>query len=329
MSVLKLSTPIVTTYTQHAHLLAILGSYTHTHAWIYSNYINIFSNKDLIKEPWADFYFPMPYELRPSDNCKFIITQKFKRDFLKDRFSSIAEFIMNSIDEGCYIHLMLDYFHIPGSQDFGRAHRIHDALIYGYDLTRNVIMACDFVMTGKYDKLEIPISKIELAFSDYGLAWNADFLKGIVYLYSVNGNCDYEFNINNIFNSIKLYLNSTMLEYWNVYNCENSKDIVCGIGIYEALRDYVSNVERIDIRPFYLLYDHKKIMVSRFDYLAKNGLIDNEYSKSLTDIKDESQNIINRLLKYKFDGKREALEKTVENLKVMEDNEYEILWRCC
>jgi len=326
-NMLSWSYPIITTYTQHAHLLAILGNYKHTYSWIYSNYINIFSNKDLSVNTWADFYFPMPYELRPSDNCKFLITQKFKRDFLKDKFSSIMEFIMYAINSGCYVHLMLDYFHITGSHDFEKVHRIHDALIYGYDLTRDVIKACDFMVTGRYDKITIPISKIDLAFNDYELAWNHDFLNGIVYLYSVNLNCDYEFNIDNIFSSIKLYLNSCMLEYWNVYNRENRKDIVCGKDIYEALRCYVINAKKIDIRPFYLLYDHKKIMMSRFDYLAEMNLTNTEYLKSFCDIKNESQNIVNHIIKYGFDAKKKSLEEIVENLKVIESKEYEILLR--
>lgn len=46
---LEISEPIITTYTHHVHLLSILGCYPQTYPWIYSNYIQVYINKDYLK----------------------------------------------------------------------------------------------------------------------------------------------------------------------------------------------------------------------------------------------------------------------------------------
>lgn len=69
---LPVTYPMITTYTQHAHLLSILTSYESNYDWIFSNYIQLFINRDY-KHNWGDFYFPLPYTLRPSDSCGWIL----------------------------------------------------------------------------------------------------------------------------------------------------------------------------------------------------------------------------------------------------------------
>ncbi len=43
--VLPVTYPMITTYTQHAHLLSILSNYECTYPWIFSNYIQLYINK--------------------------------------------------------------------------------------------------------------------------------------------------------------------------------------------------------------------------------------------------------------------------------------------
>ena len=42
---LPVSYPIITTYTQHAHLLSILTGCDLTYDWIFSNYIQLYINR--------------------------------------------------------------------------------------------------------------------------------------------------------------------------------------------------------------------------------------------------------------------------------------------
>jgi len=325
-TILELAEPIVTTYTQHAHLLSILGVHEATHPWIYSNYIHVFSNEKLSEYSWIDFYFPMPYELRPVDNCKFLITQKYLRSVVNDNLMPFMDFIKYAITQGFYVHAMLDYFHIPNSTDFEKQHRIHDTLIYGYDTNQEIIYGRDFLVNRKYSKIEIPFNKIELAFNDYKLAWNQDFLKGVIYLYSINDKCDYEFSVKNIFESIKTYLSASRLEYWQVYNQANAENIVCGMAIYSSLITYLfDKPDYLNILPFHLLCDHKKMMTQRFRFLSELGYVDKKHLNQLEEIENIAGLSLRLLLKYVASLKNSILNDVVDKIKLIEDMEYELL----
>ncbi|MDR2044312.1 MAG: hypothetical protein LBQ15_08100 [Clostridium sp.] len=325
---LKLASPIITTYTQHAHLLSILGGYEPAHGWIYSNYINLYSNKYLQESSWADFYFPKPYELRPSDHCEWLTTQKLHRSLIKDHWGEFLEFLKYAIDHGWYLHLMLDYFHIAGSSHFESSHRIHDALLYGYDLNKGLIYACDFLIGTSYGSYSIPIQKINPAFDDGELSWNSDYLNGIVYLYRLDPDRKDGFVIENVFRSMKRYLEASVLEYWDMYNFGNQKRIVFGKDYYGALSAYLRNQpepEELDLRMFYLLYDHKKMMTRRFDYLTKSGFTDPAILPSLSEIEGQCKTIVNLCLKYKVSRHIKEMNKISDFLKDAEEKEYEVL----
>jgi len=55
--ILPICDPVITSYTKHAHILSIIGSYKQTYPWIFSNYIQVYMNK-YYKDNRADFYFP-------------------------------------------------------------------------------------------------------------------------------------------------------------------------------------------------------------------------------------------------------------------------------
>lgn len=325
-NVLPISIPKLTTYTHHAHLLSVLGTHEPSEQWIYSNYINIYANKDLIKNGWADFYFPMPYEIRPQECCKWLTVQKIQREFSLKNFQSFLDFCKQTIDEKWYIHVMLDYYHIPGAKEFNEKHRIHDALIYGYDLVQEKIYANDFIITRKYDPFTVPIDCINLAFDDCSKATNQDFSKGSMYLYKIDENCGYEFSIEGIFKSLHTYLNADPLEYWTIYNCANKENIKFGHDIYKALIAYLeAKPESFEVAFFYLLYDHKRMMTQRWEFLSRQRQVDEIYLPSLKKIEVKAEIMMNLVIKYSLSGKDKLLVETMEQLKRMEEEEYAVL----
>lgn len=329
--VLPVNYPMITTYTQHAHLLSILSYYEYTYPWIYSNYIQLYINKDY-KYNWGDFYFPFPYELRPSDTCKWIFTQRIHRDVVDSKWGSVINFIVESINSNNYVHTMINYFYVPLISYDNKIHFKHDILIFGYDLNEEVLYVSDFFGAGKYSYEKISFSDFNKAFSTYSLAKNSDYLNEMVYLYKVNPKCDYKFNINNISNSIKSYLYGSIPEYWDIYNRDNRDDIVFGIDTYTTLKNYItrkrSSDEIDDIRPFYMLYDHKKIMSLRLKYLYEHQYYKNYSSDNingLTKIESQAKEVINLIIKYNITKKNKTLDKVVNTLDIIENSEKNIL----
>ena len=320
---LPVNYPLITTYTQHAHLLSILSCYEFTYPWIYSNYIQLYINKDY-KHNWADFYYPFPYELRPSDTCKWVITQKVKRDIVSIKWGSVTEFIMENINNDNYIHTMLNYFHVPNSTRYQKQQLLHDILVYGYNFDEKVFYVADFFKQ-KYSFEKIAFSDLELAFSTYHLTKNSDYLNGLIYLYSINKDCDYMFNINNIINSIRSYLDAALPEYWYMYNFDNRCNIVFGTEIYDTLKNYivnqVNNHSYIDVRPFHLLYDHKKIMSLRLKYLQIYGMKDPDFKH----IENQAQLGVNLIVKYNLSQEKEVVCRVIKTLDEIKNEEQRIL----
>lgn len=276
-NIMPIKYPIITTYTQHAHLIAILSAYEKTKGWIYSNYIQLYYNKDLIDNSWSDFYFPMPYELRPSDCCKWLITQKIDWNTISNKSDSIIDFLIRTIDSKHYAHFMINYYYISQSKYYMNENFTHDILIYGYDKKTKVFHCADFLFDStKYEFVTISFEDMENAFNHCIIEKYCSYLNGLIYLYEYNENCDYEFDERNILNGIHQYWQSTQPEYWMLHNQKNSDSIVFGMDIYEAITKYIHDCReivdfQIDIRPFYLLYDHKKIMQVRLNYLKDNA----------------------------------------------------------
>ncbi|WP_187355400.1 hypothetical protein ['Paenibacillus yunnanensis' Narsing Rao et al. 2020] len=306
---------MITTYTQHAHILSILTCYENTYPWIFSNYIQLFINKDY-KHNWGDFYFPIPYELRPSDTCRYLISQKIDREVILKKWDSVIDFIIENIDSNYYVHIMMNYFYVPVSDRYKNVHKSHDMFVYGYDLDRRIFYISDFFKDGVYSQEEISFSDFDLAFTKKNLTNNPDYLNGMVYLYKFNKEFEYDFSIEGIINSINNYLFNEIPEYWKLYNYHNQINIDFGMQIYSTLKNYVNNTSdnegSLDIRPFYLLYEHKRIATLRMKYLHENqhlGKMNCGFIDNFSLIEAQAKITTNHAIKYNLTNNKHILER--------------------
>lgn len=339
--ILPVSYPLITTYSQHAHLLSILTYYDFTYPWIFTNYIQMFINKDY-KHNWGDFYFPSAYETRPSDTCQWLVTQKIHRNLVENKWKSVIDFIIEAIDSNNYVHTMLNYYYLPNSERYKILHLHHDIFVYGYDKNRKVLYCSDFFRSGIYSQEEISFSDFTLAFSKYNLTKNPDYLNEMVYLYKFNIDYrnKYKFSTDAVMDSIKCYLNNNPQEYWNIFNYENDKkNMDFGMEIYKTLKNYANTLldseNEFSIRPYSLLYDHKRIMTLRLEYLFKQGHIEEfglDNIKRYSQIETQAKTIVNILVKCSISKNAGLIDKAIDILNNIEKEEYELLsllTNCC
>ncbi|GEM_PF-1121264 len=328
--VLPISYPMITTYTQHAHLLSILTHYECAHPWIFSNYIQLFINKDY-KHNWGDFYFPLAYELRPSDACKWITTQKIHRDTVTAKWDSVIHFIIENINSNQYVHTMVNYFYVPLSDRYNKLQLHHDIFVYGYDLNREILYVSDFFKNGVYSQAEISFADFDLAFNTNHLTTNHDYLRGMVYLYTFNDQYQdqFSFSADSQVHSIKNYFTKKPPEYWEMFNYEGDRDrLDFGMGIYTTLFNYVKetsdNKSQLDIRPFHLLYDHKKIMTLRLKYLYDNRHLlhlNQEHIDEFISIEVKARILVNAAFKYNLTRDRSILDSLQTQIRNIENEE--------
>lgn len=308
---LKVDMPLISTYTHHAYSMMALSDVKDAKKWIYSNYIMLYLNKDLNKNAWGDFYFPMPYESKCYENCPYLKVQKNEISYIMEKYNDVVKYVIESIDRGYYVHIMVNYYYISQSQFYGVQKRNHDCFIYGYDDELEELYCSDFMFsdirklsfgTILFDEFE---KAIESAAEDEDYILN-NYVFGIKPFESEK----YEYDINNMIYGLKGYLVGTTPEYWLGYNYCNKSNICWGLECYNAYVDYLrKSNERIDLRFLYLFMDHKKVMVERLKFLKNDiGMIGLE--KYITENNELHQKLfkaLNLLLKYSICNKKDIL----------------------
>ena len=216
--ILKIEKPWINCYTTYAHMLSILQSDDRTYGWIFSNYIQIYLNKDLRNNSWGEFYRPLPYELMSFDMCKWLSVQKIRRELVVSDQDRLLNYLKNEIKNGYYVYLNIEHKCITSFENNGHA---HDALVYGIDEDKQEVYVQDVFKKGRYESKILKMDEFVEAVLKCNIPENQDYLHGFVYSYKIREVCDYEFNENNIWNSLLQYFDAITPEYWNLYNNSN------------------------------------------------------------------------------------------------------------
>lgn len=322
---LKIQYPIITTYTHHAHLLSILGTDERTKEWIISNYIQLYANKDLINTNWGDFYFPMPYETRTFETCKWIITQKNTEKFIDRHYEDIVLYIKEAIDADYYVNMGINYKYISNSIYY-HTDKVHDVLVYGYDDDRSVILCADFVFSSsKYMFSECSYEEFEKAYNNDYRRDKASYFNHMIYAYQLKKECDYEYDLRNIIYNLKEYCKGSMPEYWKAYNMKNSEKVTWGINYYDALVDYVEKIDYLEIRFLWLLRDHKRIMLERLYFLQKQNVCSGNYIIQCQQLFEDLSIVINMAMKYNITHNRTLISSICKRLREGKQREGELM----
>ncbi len=331
--------PIITSYNHHAHLLSIIGAYKETYPWVMSNYVNVFCHRDNIKHSFCDFYFPMPNEVRAPELCPWILSQKISADLFQSTKLDILDFVLNCIDQKTYVHIMIDYFYVEQTERYQKIHGNHDLLIYGYDKEQEILYCSDFLFSDsrKYTFSHISFTALREGFMNCKLDKSSGYLKGQFYLYKMREakHVRYRFNPIHIVNALKQYVNSDIPEYWLIHNIrDNLDDRAFGLDVYNVLAEHVEIAKReqldyIDIRLFYVLYDHKKIMKHRFEYLMevdkKNITLYQEMVKQFEGLEREVQNILFSIIQFDMENEDSVADDIIRCLKEIRDKEERVI----
>ena len=216
----------------------------------------------------------------------------------------------------------------------GKKRFLHELLIYGYDDSTQTYNIADFTLTStqKYTQSTTSYDSINKGYvsirpHEDGLT---DGLGGIggIYIFSVNPNYNYDFNIDLMKNYLNDYISGSDSGYpYRTYNLKQQtasntglQSISYGLDIYDMLQKYYKEVKQEEktffIQPLHVLYDHKYLMLQRLLYLNKelkfkipNDLLE-EYSMLFSEV-----NILRNLgIKYWVSRKVSALDTVISRI---------------
>ena len=315
--------PMIKHNPANAYLLSIIGDKEDEKAWIMNNFVNIRYNP---VTKYDDFYRnDMWY------NCYHISENRFTKEFIEIFSCDPFECLKRMIDNGYYLYVFLNrrYIHNYGREksDFW-----HNSLIYGYDTSDNCIFIADFFRDGSINFEQCTIEEYIKAYpypndkkEFYHYIWNRAIKK--------KENYEFKFSTDDLRTRLIDYVTSKKLndttyhsfdtndtEEIEYFHVENGYDYAVGIACYdEFIKDLYSN--ELKYRPLHLLYEHKKVMCKRLEYLKRIGVISNITSlyDTCEEMMDECLMVRNFFLKNNVikntNSKNKDIIHSLENIK--------------
>lgn len=320
--------PPLTIFTHHAYSLMALSSIKDSDKWIYSNYIQLYMNKDLNKNPWGDFYFPMPYEVKCYELSPYLKIQKSELNLLAEKGRSLSH-VIESIDRGYFVHTLLDYYFVSRSPFYLNKNRVHDCFIYGYDNEKKELYCADYMFSDvrRLSHGIILFDEFEKAIESSAKRKD-QILNGYILGMKPFETDKYDFHIKNIIYGLKQYLGCSVPEYWKGYNNGNMSEIVWGLDCYDAYLDYLASVgDRVDLRFVYLFMEHKKMMVERLNFLSDQMKVSNldECISNFKEMEETLYKALNYLLKYTICKKDPFIQQACINIRTVKEKEEQSL----
>ncbi|KAA9008675.1 amino acid adenylation domain-containing protein [Paenibacillus spiritus] len=261
-------------YTHNSYLLCILLGYDNMLPWFYENYVQLYyspSKRLRIKdseEIWLDFYGGW------NEPRRFFDYKYYQREFLADQ--DIIRFIEGRIDRNQYFHTYLDEFYTIQQ---GREHFVHDIFVYGYDREKRLVHVIGFNAKREFVAYELDYDRFRIAFEEgvrlsRTLDENGGDYYGLEIKCIVDDSYTHSYRLDQLLDQLHDYLHSVNTarkrkidEYLYCLS-----DNVFGRDTYAYILDHLKHVREQegvpDYRAFHTLYEHKKGLSERIQYLA-------------------------------------------------------------
>lgn len=324
--------PQITCYTDVAGLFSILDCHEITKEWIYSNYIQLQS-----------YELPMSgidVHIEPSgfveEFCPYIICAPISRETVKNLSDNIVEFFIKCIDSNNYIHTSIDQYYISNARSLWKTrHLIHSIFIIGYDLQEQVFYAGDFTFTGKFSYEKIRFDEMEKAFKEYdNYIYENDmyFNRLGVSLWRFTNKHIYHFDVSHVKKQLTDYINGNpyckdnRIKYNEedffthgmqpVYNkIINHMSLLIEPQKEKDLNNHYRPVNGI-VKCLHNIFEHKKLMLARIEYMSKNGFLDNssEILHEYEQVVNKTIIISNNAIKYRTNRKEALIDKMITSL---------------
>ena len=306
--VLKNLEPWIRPYLGDAFCFSTINDIAFESGWVYDKYIHLeFTPQDgHIKYAGYDYYDFVP------DQGLFIKSYtQIPFSFCTQQY--ICELIMEMIDDGEYFFALWDenvvtnFLYNEDQQGIFE----HGCFVYGYDSERETFYSQGYLRDEKWKRAEIPYSVFYRALSYYPEKGEIAFIG-----YKPVENYSWTFDFEKMKEEFKIYQET--------FHMESNRILDAG-----AEKGYFENLlieRRIHYPSLYCMYEHKKNMVRRMEYLIEKRYISEADGKNLLtqiqDIESDYKKIMLFGVKYILNQEKGLLEmiyikamKTIEKEK--------------
>ncbi|MEK3707939.1 hypothetical protein MKY87_28175 [Paenibacillus sp. FSL R7-0198] len=310
--------PLINTFNVYASVLSIIGrDNINISPWLYNNFIQIRYVYD-----WHTYFFDNHHQI--FDQCPWINHHVIPETILKNKWTSLHEFIIDAINESRYVYLYVDRYYISASKAYQKNHNWHEIFIFGYDLEKGTFHVADNIQEGKYIHAECSFSELNEGYN----AMNSDneFFHN-VHLLGIKEEHEYKFNLQQVASTLENYVYSKPTIDMSFKEKSIFGIDALNLTIKSAVNSDPSSF-RFDKRAFHLFWEHKKMMTLRLEYMYQLSLIPNglELISSYKELESRYLMLRNLVIKYNISKKNTLCEQIIEILKSNINKEKEVIY---
>lgn len=269
--------------------------------WIMQNFINIKIYYNKLYEDSNILFFD-------ADMDEVICHKKKSYEDLKN-VNDILRYTKDCIDNEIYINIHLDEYYISQKENYQKIHFVHENLMYGYNDVAREVYAYGFTLGGIVDRFSISFEEYVCSYEKGKIYYyfGAPYLEDKAYavdLRTINLNCNFDFSLSIFLKKVNEYLITD-----NKRDTQNEFE-VRGIGVHNYIINDLEQVDSkdslLDVRIFTLLFEHKRSLLRRIQYISRlyklDDLLENillEYEKIVREFSVIKNKFIKQLL---FEG---------------------------
>lgn len=321
--------PQVYGFLGHAYVLGILLPYEYAKPWIHTSYTQLFISKHYLndlQEYRLDFY---PDLMIAYSNMPWLIYKHSDKILLDQLGVDIHRYLITQLEREYYVVTYVDEFYIHNSICYQENHFVHDIFIYGYDLDLEIYHVAIFDKNRQFSLQEVTFEQFEQAYVSQGkstqsLISSFKRMEPLDYEGSKYGSGvgRFDFDLQLMIDVLSDYLegrNST--ERLRIQ--QQPVEGYFGVEIYPYLQQFITRViegvQNFDVRQLHILWEHKKMMVARMEYLQQLGYLEEDTSllAEAKRLEKQAYTYRNLMLKGFMSNNRNILHPLVNSLEEM------------
>ncbi|EPR08147.1 hypothetical protein [Ruminiclostridium papyrosolvens] len=276
----------ITTYLNYSLPLCAILWDRKKENWTYEHFTQLYCIKDKNDYLWLDYLEDI---LFPQDVSDYIFIPS---DDLKNE-NDIIFLIKEKVSLCNCLMIFLDKYYISNSRNYLKRHDIFQAFIYGYDDVSNEFLGIGFQDNNTFDYLHYSYSDVSEAYTSCRNGYESSpiwvRLYACVLIKVKNLGEEHKCNFTKIISDMKNYVSSIGYESDLRYEIKVCRGTNATYGI-NVIKEVIDHLKRllddtwtIDYRHIHLLYEHKRLMKKRIEFLGQiYGFNDDKFSKSLS-----------------------------------------------
>lgn len=305
---LPISEPLLCAYPEVGQVFSIIDyEDPKSLEWMFSNFVQLYVHH----KRRTTYVESLPLHYTAGHKIPTLFHYCISKKIMEEKYENLLGFIVESLDAGYYVSLMLDRFYLSNSDDYESIHKYHNTMFYGYDTEKRIFYGQD--NQGKYIDKEYSFDDVESAYyQGYECDDCGTNAAGSVMLAERVSNVLYEFNIKYLINELQFYLNSYGSEVCECYNVVHHYRAQLprvevhyfNLGVYDYFKEMLQDPESvggIDIIACYVFFEHKSFMKKRVEYLMEKEFLEAETQlcEEAAELENQAQVFLNSILKIK------------------------------